>query len=85
MAGAMTLTGDQLFRCPNSGRIIIGHVSDDKVRCTCGKANPKLRHETVDSSGFVHHLKAFLEDATAQELINQRREDAIRNARRQRG
>lgn len=74
-SAATTLTGDQLFKCPNSGRIVLGHVSSNTVRCTCGKANPKLRVEQIDSTGFVHHLKDFLDYATAQDLINQRLTD----------
>ena len=35
----------ELYRCPNTGKIIELMTGDDKAFCNCGKANPKVPTE----------------------------------------
>jgi len=60
-----------LFRCPNSGKIIDGEPGDDKVVCPCGKQNPKTPYREATTACVVHHVKRYLEPATADEYLDQ--------------
>jgi len=67
---AFVLATSDLFRCPNSGLVIDGAPGDDKVACACGKANPKTPYREA-AAGVVHHVKKYLERATAEEFVDQ--------------
>jgi hypothetical protein len=67
-----------LFRCPNTGRIIEGEKHDDKVVCGCGKQNPKTPYRE-GISGVVHHVKRYLVTVTVDEYLDE--EEKRRNSK----
>lgn len=71
------LNTHQYWKCPNTGRIIWGSSTDNKARCTCGKANPNLPNPNVTEvhGPLTLHFKFALEKATEEEYIAQRKAD----------
>jgi hypothetical protein len=67
------------FRCPNSGHVVDGRPGDDKVCCGCCTPNPKTPYREA-VHGPVHHVKRYLEPATALEWLAQ--EDLLRSSLR---
>lgn len=45
--------------CPNTGRVLQSPKHDDKVLCTCGRANPQVETEAPGV-----HIKTFLVRST---------------------
>ena len=64
-------TGHKLYRCPNTGEVIVALPDDDKAMCYCGKTNPKVADRLDERDGrgrTVVHFCYFLEPVELEEI-----------------
>lgn len=57
-------------KCPTNGRILEVLHGDDKVLCSCGRANARVPAEDTHRTGT--HIVRFCESATVDEWLDQR-------------
>jgi len=67
-------------KCPYTERVIDSPKHDDKVLCGCRKTNPRVHavgHSEAVSASSVHHIKRYLNTATAEEFEKQMESDKL--------
>jgi hypothetical protein len=60
-------------KCPTNGRILEVLHGDDKVLCSCGRANSRVPAEETGRTGT--HIVRFCDPATVDQWLDQRAAD----------